>query len=356
MNRTWLMAILALSLALLLVLKTNEKRTLVPYFKGERTLKLPQFEAARETLPEEKLHLLKLWESILTGRVAPLDRWLRTEYKSLALSHVFTPSGFHLSAVLWPLFLIFRKKRHKLTLLSLLAVGLNFLPGLGALKRMGLIKLCQEVFGIKSGFFLALTLDILWGSFSDSPAGFTYSFLFLGIIYSGSQGLTLVVWFFLAQILIALIQESSVSPVLLLASPLVNSCLALVLPVLFLLAFPLWDWQCQLGIFLLGKLQLLVSLLYALTLKLPLLEINLVLILALLLLLLRKRNPAIVLILLFSMDLNHTKDKVPVSGSYDWASGIGRCREKLVKGVWFETCSPRRGSRKKRLRKLSYPS
>jgi hypothetical protein len=130
MNKTWMLMILSVSLGLLLILKTNEKRTLVPYFQSERPLKLSQFSEAKQGLSSEDVSLVELWESMLTGRVAPLDKWLRQEYKALALAHVFTPSGFHLSALLWPLLLLFRKKNHKRWLLGTLGTLLSFVPGL----------------------------------------------------------------------------------------------------------------------------------------------------------------------------------------------------------------------------------
>ncbi len=300
---------------------------------------------------------------MLTGRVAPLDRWLRKEYKALALAHVFTPSGFHLSAVLWPLFFLLRKKKSKAYLLAAIGALLLLLPGQSALKRMTLIKFNQQFLGLRTGFLLALAADILIGSFSSSPLGFTYSFLFLGIIYSGARGLTLFVWFFIAQVLIAFIQGNLVSPLLLLISPFINSVLAIALPFLFLLGFPLWVWQLKTGLAILKVLQFLVSSSYSLVMKFPLWEVNAVLLLFIIFLLLRQGRLACLMCLLLTTDLNTDNRKIPVPGSYDWvASGRilkvvdqkiyredGICKRELIRGMWFETCSPRRRSRKKKI-------
>jgi hypothetical protein len=362
MNRPWIISITLISLTLLLLLKTHEKRTLTPYFKAERSLKLSHFEKARSKVNSQDLPLLELWESMLTGRVAPLDKWLRQEYKALALAHVFTPSGFHLSALLWPLLLIFRRRTQKLWILSMIGVGLAFLPGQGALKRMTMIKIQQQFFGAKAGFLIALTLDILWGSFTGSPLGFTYSFLFLGIIYSGARGLTLFVWFFLAQLMISFVQGTLLSPLLILLSPFINSLLALFLPFLFLCAWPLLDWQLEAGLTLLRLMQFIVSFCYKLVIHFPLLEVNIVLFLLLAVFLSRHGKVAALMCALLTTDLNIENSKIPTSESYEWRAngriikevGLktyredGICRRDLVKGVWFETCSPRRGSRRKK--------
>ena len=363
MNRTWLISILALSMLLLLLLKTYEKRALAPYFKGERSLQLRHFQEAKSRVTPNELTLLELWESMLTGRVAPLDRWLRQEYKTLALAHVFTPSGFHLSAILWPVMFFLRKRRHKVGLLSFIGAGLLFLPGQSALKRMTLVKLQQQFFGMKTGFLMAMVLDIFWGSFSGCPLGFTYSFLFLGIIYSGAKGVTIVVWFFIAQVMIAFIQGSLISPLLLLISPVINFVLALILPFLFLFAWPLWGWQLSIGLWLLKFVQGLVSFSYSVVMNFPLLEVNIVLLIFFLLLACRQARPALIMCFLFTADLNTDIGKIKLAGRYEWqAQGKiikveggkiyrtdGICKRDLVKGIWFENCSPRgRSSRNKK--------
>lgn len=368
MNRPWILSIFLIAFALLLILKTHEKRSLSPYFKSERSLRLTQFEAVKKTASAQDLPFIELWESMLTGRVAPVDKWLKHEYKTLALAHVFTPSGFHLSALLWPMLFFFRKKSQKLWIFALIGCALSFLPGQSALKRMTMIKFQQQVLGLKTGFIVALILDVLWGTFSASPLGFTYSFLFLGIIYSGAKGFTLFVWFFCAQVLISFIQGSLLSPLLLFLSPLINSLLALFLPFLFFLAWPLTQWQLSFGIVILKLMQFFVSWSYNLVIRFPLLEVNIWLILLFALLLLRKWKLTLVASFLLTSDLNTERSKLKLSGTHEWqARGRiikvvgekiyredGICKKELVKGVWFENCSPRRRSRDKKTKKLSY--
>lgn len=374
MNKNWLLLILAISLVLLSLLKTQEVKTLKPFFKGERVIKLQSFTKARKIVSKEDLDLLKLWESILTGRAAPLSKWMKEHYQKLGLNHLFTPSGFHLSAVLIPFMKLLNRKYH-LLLLGLIGLGLWFLPGLTALKRMLLIKTHQKVLGLKTGFLLALVVDIFFGSFQSSTLSFSYSFLFLGIIYSGLSGIGLIIWFFLAQMLLAYFQNTDISPLLLIFSPLLNLGFTILMPVLFILSFPLWAWQVKLGISLLRILQTLVELCSELSLKFPALEVNIILLTIIGLLLFRKWKTTCLFVLLFCNSLNLDRERTPGISTNEYVPrGIvmktiyqekqvrvvfsdGSCKLKLVRGFWWENCSPsKRGSRIKKLKKLSYPS
>lgn len=365
MNKPWLLSILTVSLALLSVLKAYELRSLAPFFKAEPVIKLKTFTDARSRVKKEDLEDLKLWESMITGRSAPLSRLLREKYKSLGLNHLFTPSGFHLSAVLFPVLKFIRSQFH-LPLLLLLGCGLYFMPGLTALKRMLSIKTHQEVFGLHVGFCLALLTDIMFGSFQEGALSFTYSFLFIGIIYSGLQGLSLIIWFFFAQVILAYFQNSDISTLLLLASPILNFCFGLFMPVLFLFSFPLWDWQLFTGIKLIKILQVMVTFFSEISLKLPMVEIHIVVLMVIACLCFRKYRWMMIGIVISSSSLNLDRESIPSYPTKEYVPKgnvietlyrendvvvrfeDGKCRMKLVQGFWFENCSPRRGSRLKK--------
>ncbi len=371
MNKTWLLTILIISLALLAILKTHELRSLSPYFRAEKVIKLKSFEKARPRINKQDIDLLELWESILTGRSAPLSRFMKERYQKLGLNHLFTPSGFHLSAVLFPFLKFLKNSRQKLVILLLIGIGLFFLPGLGALKRMLIIKTNQNLLGLHLGFILAMVLDIFFGTFQNSTLSFSYSFLFLGIIYSGLKGLSLIIWFFIGQVTIAYFQGNDISLLLLLFSPVLNFGFALLMPMLFLLSFPLWDWQLSSGIFVLRQIQWLVDFLASLIQHVPMLEINMATLLLIGLLLFRRWKTLLILLLLFSHSLNLDRAKYPGAATNEFVPqgkvlkivgdriyfSDGSCRLKLVRGMWFENCSPkRRSNRNKKLKKLSYPS
>lgn len=375
MNKTWLLSILALSFTLLAILKAHELRSLSPYFRSEKVIKLKSFEAARSKVSKTDLDLLELWESILTGRSAPLSRFMKERYQRLGLNHLFTPSGFHLSAVLFPFLKFLKNSKQQLVMLLLIGTGLFFLPGLGALKRMLMIKASQNLLGLHLGFAVAMILDVFFGTFQNSALSFTYSFLFLGIIYSGLHGVALIFWFFIGQVTLAYFQGVDISLLLLLFSPILNFSFALLMPVLFLLSFPLWDWQLTSGIFLLRQVQWLVDHLANAVQWVPMLEINIVMLVVIGLILFRRSKTVLILIFFFAQSLNLDREKIPGSGTNEYVPqgnlvrvvyaekenriyfSDGSCRMRLVRGMWFENCSPRRRSnRNKKIKKLSYPS
>lgn len=373
MNKTWLLSILSLSFVLLAIHKASEINSLTSFYRAEKVIKLQHFQKAKSQVEAKDQELLKLWESMLTGRSAPLSKWIKERYTTLGLNHLFTPSGFHLSAVLFP-FLKYLPLKFHFLFICLLGIGSLMLPGMGALKRMILIKGHQKIFGRHLGFIIALLVDVLFGSFQQGSLSFTYSFLFIGIIYSGARGLTLIVWFFLAQMILAYFQGNDISILVLIFSPILNFAFGIMMPLLFLLAFPLWNWQLHSGIFILKFLQYLVDFCSHLTVLFPTFEIHIGLFIIIVLLMMEKPKSAILFTLILSNSLNYepkTNLRIQtnelslqgriLSTSYDSEQvkivrSDGICKMKLVRGLWWENCSPRRKSSHKKFKKLSYPS
>ena len=116
----------------------------------------------------------------------PRKKDLRKAMGNLHIYHLFTPSGLHLSSLL--LFLsLFSLKRVSLFILFPLVI---FIDGFFAFKRVYFIKLLGELLKIKNFyvdsrylFIFIFLLEFLF-RIQLNPLSFTYSFLFLGIIYS----------------------------------------------------------------------------------------------------------------------------------------------------------------------------
>lgn len=365
--KTWLISVISIAFIFLAIIKAYEVASLNPYFKAEKTLKLQSFSEVKQRVPAEDMDLLELWESILTGRSAPLSRLMKDKYKELGLNHIFTPSGFHLSAVLFPIMKIMKSPKLQLGFLLILGSAMYFLPGFGALKRMILIKANQNIFSLHVGFLSALLLDMFFGTFQTSPLSFTYSFLFIGIIYSGLRGLGLIIWFFFAQILIAYFQGNDISLLLLIFSPFLNFIFTFLMPVLFLLSFPLWDWQLATGLFLLKIVQRIVDVCAEISFHYPTIEVNIMIFVIVIFIYLRQRRWIMMCLICFCASLNLDVSKTPASGTIEFRPkgqitktiyresdvtvffSDGRCRMKLVRGYWFENCSPvKRSSRRKK--------
>lgn len=311
--------------------------------------------------------MLKLWESILSGRSAPLSRMIKERYQTLGLNHIFTPSGFHLSAVLFPFMKVLPKVSYQLYFLLVIGVAVSFLPGLLALKRMVLIKTNQKLLGIKAGFISGLILDMLFGSFQSGALSFTYSFLFLSIIYSGANGIGLIIWFFIGQLIVAYYQGNDISPLILIFSPMVNLAFTFAMPLLFILAIPLWDWQLTTGITLLSSIQKVVIGFSDLSANLPLIEVHSFFLFLVLCLVIRKFKLILIGVLVLSNSLNPEHSRLPSTPTKEFVPAgkiletkyrekdvvvkfqDGKCRMRLVQGIWWENCSPRRGSNRNSL-------
>ncbi|MCB9094470.1 MAG: hypothetical protein H6621_05305 [Halobacteriovoraceae bacterium] len=127
-----------------------------------------------------------LERAFLLGDKKRLEKAKLKIYKELNLLHLFTPSGLHFYpfAQLFSFFL----NPHWLTpLYFLIFILLQWLPGFWALKRILLLKSLYEFFQCtpfrfhySQVFFLAFSIDFLWGTYREMPLSFCYSFLFLG--------------------------------------------------------------------------------------------------------------------------------------------------------------------------------
>ncbi|HXH75568.1 MAG TPA: hypothetical protein VNJ08_11415 [Bacteriovoracaceae bacterium] len=354
--------ILSISLLLLGLLKSHDQTSLHPFRQGQRSIKIQKFTEVKNNLTIRDQELLELWESVLTGRSAPLARWMKDTYATLGLQHLFTPSGFHLTAVLSPFLKFTSSAKVYLVILAIVGGLLFFVPGMGALKRMVLIKGAQKLTNARLGFVIALILDVLWGTFQDAPLSFSYSFLFLGIIYSGARGAGLIFWFFICQLILAHFQGNLISPLLLLWSPLLNLAFSLIMPLLFILAIPLWNWQLHSGLFLLSTVQKLIMVAAESLKYVPAWEIHTGILIMVFLFLFRKWKCLILALFILSNSLDIDMTRIPSAATYEFKpQGAlvktkadvfyftdGKCKLSLVQGFWWERCSPRAPKRTRR--------
>lgn len=354
------------------LLTWDSELRLEQYYKAHKIIKIPTFETKKRSLNQEDLEILELWESFLTGRSGPVSKWIKEDYKNLGLNHVFSPSGFHLSAVIIPLTFLIPFRNFQLVLFSLLAIGFQFLPGQWALKRILTMKIGQHFFGMKTGLVIAMLVDIFTGPLDQSPLSFFFSYLFLSFLILKKKPIN--IYFFFAQMLIFYFISDPISPLLILISPILNFLLNLAFPLLCILAIPMGDWSFETGMMLMKTLQFCVQLASKLTSSFPLLEINFGLIIACLFAYRAHKKMIYVCLLFMSQTLNSSANEIIKISSYDYIpqgriirksdSGKmikiyfkdGFCKQVLSHGVWWEKCSPKkRSTRKKRIKKLSFP-
>ena len=128
--------------------------------------------------------LAALVEAYVLGQKRGMGRKLKRAHKNLNLLHLFTPSGLHFSALL----LVLRLFRLPLLPFYLLPF---LLSEYYAIKRIAEYSLARRLIGKTGwkpdgyGLFLGVfALDFLFGTYRASPLSYSFSYLFLGIIFS----------------------------------------------------------------------------------------------------------------------------------------------------------------------------
>ena len=182
---------------------------------------------ARAYVWGEKYHLL------------PSER--KAHYK-LHLTHLFTPSGIHLSALLlFPAWFLKRRKKTFLLLLLIIFVLAYFFSSLHSFKRMCLVALLSRMsrqfnFRVVAGAFL---IDLIIGGFWASPLSWFMSLLFLGTIalqlYSNKR--TFFMAFLGGQALVGLLFSNAIYPVGMVLGWLVMTLFSFIFPLLLVESF-----------------------------------------------------------------------------------------------------------------------
>ena len=192
-------------------------------------------------------HLSAKEKVIIGGLVLgqkPRKKKLRTAIKNLQIYHLFTPSGLHLSSFLW--FLSFFSLR-RVALLSLFPLIL-YIDSFFAFKRVFFIKFFKELLRARGCYvdtkyiflFVFIFEFIFWAQ--RCLLSFSYSFLFLGIIYSlrHSSPLILVCGIWFGQSLVASFLQDSVYLLALPLNGLVTFLVTLCYPLILINAlFPI---------------------------------------------------------------------------------------------------------------------
>lgn len=128
-----------------------------------------------------------LLNAFVSGNKRYIPKSSKKKFQILGLSHLFTPSGIHLSS-LYILMTPFLKlvKNRLVILLPLLALS-YFFTSFHSIKRILLMRTTKEwlkkhdIFQI---FLISFIWDFFLGTYKLSPLSFSYSFIFLGIILS----------------------------------------------------------------------------------------------------------------------------------------------------------------------------
>ncbi|MBL6988487.1 MAG: hypothetical protein ISR65_01840 [Bacteriovoracaceae bacterium] len=141
--------------------------------------------------------MAELLMSYVTGDKLRLTKKVKVAHRNLALYHLFTPSGIHLSSILifiFPFLYLIKKKSklaHAAVITAVCLLPFLLFSKFYSIKRMSILRLLNfygskvsdriPIFAI---FILTFIIDFFFGTYDQSPLSFMYSFLFLGIILS----------------------------------------------------------------------------------------------------------------------------------------------------------------------------
>lgn len=337
---------------ILSLMSSHRERHLQNYIRANPTQRLKHFKRFEAKLPSEEKNNLRLWESLITGNSRLIDKDVRAKYQDLGLVHLFTPSGFHLSAILGPLKILIKSKNLQFLLLILIAVYcFTLVQGQEALKRMSLIKLHQHISGQTVGFLLAILCDILRGGLFNSPLSFIYSLLFLSFIYLKCKNL--LWWFFVGQCLIVYFQDRTISILNLIFGPIINFFFSLFLPPLMMFAIPSTDLPLRWGIKGIHTLNRVVSAFYEISEHFTKIEVTLIFLLMITAIHLRKKKWIYLCLVFYHSNLNIdlTDEKFNSTWEIVYEKNLEEkyCERELIRGMWWEKCSPRKRSTIKNL-------
>lgn len=166
-------------------------------------------------------------------------RWLnpktRKLHRQFNLTHLFTPSGLHFSALMLLVRFFVRSRWLKICLyLAPLTLG-----GLHSCKRVGLLFGVREFFpkiSLYALFLGVMALDYAFGTYRQSPASFLYSFIFLGVFITMGASTQLRVFLNLicANIIISYVFQTPLAPWGVFWGLLLTPLFSLFFPLLFL--------------------------------------------------------------------------------------------------------------------------
>lgn len=183
--------------------------------------------------------------ALVLGEKRYLNRKFKNKLKLMALNHLVTPSGLHLTSLfllVFPLFQLFKKKKRfiEILLVGILTFFIYQLPELYSLKRVTLYRLTSLIikpmgFSSFSSFLLVFGLDFFFGTYQYSPLSFSLSYLFLGLILSSLKEVKIKIPLLLslAQIIIAYLFDRPTYPISLVLNSLISLLFGFYYPFLF---------------------------------------------------------------------------------------------------------------------------
>lgn len=161
--------------------------------------------------------------SFITGDKNGISPYTKKSFKKVNLSFLLSPSGIHLTGVLFILVFFMKKIKNtwikKITHFTFLS-SLFFLPLSDSIKRLSILRILLKIkflaklkISLEHIFILTFLIAFLAGDYQHSPLGYIYSLIFLGTFFSlkNFSRFTLIMGLFSTQLILGLFMGEKVS-------------------------------------------------------------------------------------------------------------------------------------------------
>jgi competence protein ComEC len=219
------------------------------FFSSLRPSKSLQAFALQKLDPIKDERTKGLLLSYVFGINSKISKEDRKTHRTLNLLHLFSPSGLHVSSILFIFLWMIRKKWKYAYFFWSLFITIFFsislsLPGYYPLKRtlgFHLLSLGNEIYLKKKRlklssfqiFIVLMIIDFSVGTFKESNLSFTYSFLFWGIILSGTKFSHRFFYLGLAQFLVCYFSQTPINPLSILSNLFLSPIFSFLFPLIF---------------------------------------------------------------------------------------------------------------------------
>ena len=186
----------------------------------------------------------ELHKSLITGNKTALPQDIKMNLKKYGLLHLLTPSGLHLTSLIF--LFSFSRYLEVFVLVTLFCILNFYFNAYDSMTRVIIFRLFYKALKIFSpkgnliflSFFSTIVISFLMGHYTNNPLSFLYSFIFWGTILTFRKNpILLVILLHIVQILIASITQTQIHPLAIVINPILTIVVTSLYPLIFILSF-----------------------------------------------------------------------------------------------------------------------
>lgn len=182
------------------------------------------YPGVRDKLSDWNEKTIQIYLSYLTGLGGSvLAKELKYAHETLYLSHLLSPSGFHLIGISWCIRMILTEQMSTIFWLSTTIYINFFIPAHPALQRSinflfassiyNYLYKSETIYSAKTLTIIFFMIDYFGGSYSLMPKSYIFSFIILGNLTFLPDNYSFLEKLFIAQIILSLISGYCLNPI-----------------------------------------------------------------------------------------------------------------------------------------------